>query len=461
VTQDGPDPSASRAIGVPANRMLRFARFGRMTSNIAGRAAFSAARDLARGSRPVLRDALITPANIRRLTDELAHMRGAAMKVGQLLSMDTGEILPPELTDILARLRDDAHYMPPRQLKQVLSSEWQADWLKAFERFDVRPIAAASIGQVHRAQLRDGRDVAIKVQYPGVARSIDSDVANVGALVRLSGLLPKGFELGPYLEEARAQLHEETDYALEGRHLARFGTLLEGEAGFRVPEFHADWSTRQILTMSFVPGGPIEAAAALPQETRDAIMARLVALMLREIFAFGLVQSDPNFANYRYDAETDRVVLLDFGATRALDPALVSSYRALFGAGLAGEADSLEAAVTEIGFVTGTETPDQRARILRMIGMVFEALHAAQRFDFADQTLSRAMQAEGQALAETGYLPPPLPMDALYLQRKFGGLFLLGARLGARLDVVRLLHEGLAAPFEGVAATPTAETRAS
>lgn len=448
MTQDTPRHGSgrgtARAVGVPSNRFLRLARFGSMSSGIAGRAAYAAARDLARGTRPVWRDALITPSNIRRLTDELAHMRGAAMKIGQLMSMDTGDVLPPELTEILARLRDDAHYMPPKQLKRVLAAEWRDDWLKHFARFDVRPIAAASIGQVHRARLKDGRDVAIKVQYPGVARSIDSDVSNVGALVRLSGLLPRDFALGPYLDEARAQLHEETDYLREGAHLQRFGAWLADDPGFMVPAYHADWSTRQVLTMSFVPGDPIERAADRPQDVRDGIMARLIALLLREIFELGMVQSDPNFANYRYDAETDRVVLLDFGATRALDPAMVARYRALFAAGLDRDADGLEAAVSEIGFVTAADAPEHRERILGMIGMVFEALHAAPRFDFADQSLSRRMQAEGQALAESGYLPPPLPMDALYLQRKFGGLFLLGARLGATVPVVDLLREGLA-----------------
>ena len=186
------------------------------------------------------------------MTEQLAQMRGAAMKIGQLVSMDTGDVLPPELSAIMARLRDGAHVMPPAQLKKVLGAEWPAGWLARFEQFDVHPIAAASIGQVHRARTRDGRDLAIKVQYPGVARSIDSDVANVGALIRMSGLLPKGFALAPYLEQARLQLHEETDYAAEGRHLARFGARLAGDARFVVPGEAPEWTTGTILAMDFV-----------------------------------------------------------------------------------------------------------------------------------------------------------------------------------------------------------------
>jgi len=210
----------------------------------------------------------------------------------------------------MARLRDDAHFMPPAQLKTVLSTEWQPNWLKGFKRFNVRPIAAASIGQVHRAQLKDGRDLAIKVQYPGVAKSIDSDVANVGALMRMSGLLPKGFELTPYLDEARKQLHEETDYIREAQQLSRFAKLLQDRPEFELPDWVEDWSTSNILAMTFVAGDAIESTVDLPQDRRDWIAETLIDLTLTELFEFGAMQTDPNFANYRYNRDTGQIVLL-------------------------------------------------------------------------------------------------------------------------------------------------------
>ena len=190
-----------RLVAVPAGRLARLGYITTVTASVAGSMAVGGMSQLMKRQRPVIKDLLLTPQNIFRITEQLAKMRGAAMKIGQLISMDAGELLPPELGQIMVRLRDNAYAMPPAQLKKVLNTQFQNSWLSSFKKFDVHPIAAASIGQVHRAQLKDGRDLAIKVQYPGVAASIDSDVANVGVLIKMSGLLPKEFRLETYLEE--------------------------------------------------------------------------------------------------------------------------------------------------------------------------------------------------------------------------------------------------------------------
>jgi len=406
-----------------------------MTAGIAGNMAVNGLAQLVQGQKPAMRDLLVTPQNITRITEKLAQMRGAAMKIGQLVSMDTGEFLPPEMAQIMARLRDDAHIMPPAQLRQVLNVNWPDKWLGHFAKFDVRPIAAASIGQVHRARLKDGRDLAIKVQYPGVAKSIDSDVANVGALIKMSGLLPKGFALAPYLEEARLQLHQETDYALEGQHLQRFGALLADAPDFTVPRYDTEWSTSEILAMSFVEGVPIEQAFAQPQEERCRIAEALIGLTLRELFDDGLMQTDPNFANYRYNPDTGQIILLDFGATRVLDPKVVDQYRRLLAAGLRDDQQTTAAIAEEIGFVAPDTAPHHRTAIFEMMAMAFQALRNDGPFDFTDKTLPRKMQTAGIALAEDGFVPSPLPIDVLLLQRKFGGMFLLASQLGAQVDL--------------------------
>ncbi|MEM0922314.1 MAG: AarF/ABC1/UbiB kinase family protein [Pseudomonadota bacterium] len=437
--------SISKAVPVPSGRISRVSRLGSMTASVAGNVALNGLRELSRGRRPGFRDLLLTPANMRRITDDLARMRGAAMKVGQLISMDTGDVLPPELSEIMARLRADADFMPPSQLKSVLNRAWGRDWLGRFKSFDTRPVAAASIGQVHRARLRDGRDVAVKVQYPGVARSIDSDVANVAVLLKMSDLLPKGFEIDPYIEEARRQLHEEADYRREGKCLADFGVLMEGSEGFILPELYEDWTTPTVLAMSFIPSTPIEDAQTASAETRNLIAERLVTLLMRELFEFGLMQTDPNFANFRYQEETGRIVLLDFGATRRFSAEIAEQYRQLFRAGLAGDRAALHRSALEIGFIAPETLPRHQEAVIDMIWTVFDAVRVRESFDFADRSLSDRMNAAGAALARDGFLPPPVPMDVLYLQRKFGGTFLLASRLGAILPLRALLERGLEA----------------
>ena len=169
-----PQDRDDKGAAVPTGRVARLLRFGCIASGIAGGVAAGRLRALAQGKRPDMAQLLQTPANTLRLTEGLSHLRGAALKLGQMLSMDTGVVLPDELTAILGRMRDDARHMPPKQVQSVLNAEWGPGWYTRFARFDVRPFAAASIGQVHRAILPDGRDLAIKVQYPGVRASIRS-----------------------------------------------------------------------------------------------------------------------------------------------------------------------------------------------------------------------------------------------------------------------------------------------
>jgi predicted unusual protein kinase regulating ubiquinone biosynthesis (AarF/ABC1/UbiB family) len=406
-----------------------------MATIVAGKMAATGLREAARGNRPSVKDLLLTPANIQRIADDLARMRGAAMKVGQLLSMDTGDVLPPELNQIMARLRADADYMPLKQLKAVLNKNWGNGWLHKFERFDVRPLAAASIGQVHRAKTRDGRDMAIKVQYPGVAHSIDSDVANVAALIKLSGLLPRGFELTPYMEEARRQLQEEADYEREGQCLHDFRQLLQDDDAFVVPEFYEDFTTEHVLAMSYVGSQPIEYAVKLDQARRNRIAESLVTLVLRELCDFRFMQTDPNFANYRFDPQADRLVLLDFGATRRFQNKIVDQYCRLFQVGLAGDHDELKSLAHEIGIITLETAPHHQQAVLEMIETVFAAFRTHAAFDFGDTVLMQKMNAAGSALVADGFVPPPVPMDVLFLQRKLGGTFLIANRLKAQLPI--------------------------
>lgn len=423
------------SVAIPAGRVARLGHIGSMTVKVAGSIALGSMAQLGKGQRPVIRNLLLTPKNISRITKKLAKMRGAAMKIGQLLSMDTGDLLPAELAQIMARLRNDAYAMPPAQLKKILNAQLPNDWLASFSKFDVHPIAAASIGQVHRAQLKDGRDLAMKIQYPGIAKSIDSDVANVGLLIKMSGLLPKEFKLENYLEEGRKQLHEETDYAREATNLLQFRNLLKDAPQFVVPEAHVDWSTSNILTMDYVSGIAIEFLRQDNQKVRDTVIKSLLELALRELFDFGLMQTDPNFANYLYKHDTQQIVLLDFGAVRAIDPAIVGKYKRLIDAGLNNDPNDLSAAIAGIGLFDPNTCLEHRTRITQIIRQVFDVILRGDIIKFKDFNLPQQLQAQSLELLEDGFIPPVLPIDVLLIQRKLAGIFLLATKLEARVNI--------------------------
>ncbi|MGL4489392.1 MAG: ABC1 kinase family protein, partial [Rhizobiaceae bacterium] len=372
---------------VPTSRASRLLSLGSMVSGIAGRMAVDGVSQLAQGKRPDLATVLLTPVNALRVTQSLSHMRGAAMKLGQMLSMDPGLVLRPALTDILADLRDDAKPMPAHQLQQVLEREWGKGWQTKFERFDMRPFAAASIGQVHRARLKDGRDLAIKVQYPGVRASINSDVDNLATLLRMPGLLPRGMDIAPVIAEAKRQLHEEADYGAEGRHLTRFGALLAGDAGFVLPDFHSDLSTAHILAMSHADGQSLDTLVNADQAVRDRVASALIELVLKELFEFGAMQTDPNLANYRCQNDTGKIVLLDFGAVRSISGDLAAKYRALLNATLDGDDEAIRVAMHTIGYFDSKVAAHHQRLIMSMFQTAVAPLRQETPFDFGKTDL--------------------------------------------------------------------------
>ena len=429
---------------VPRGRLSRLGVFGKLAGGVAGGVIAEGARRLADGQRPRMSELLLTPANVGRVAEQLSQLRGAAMKLGQMISLDSGDILPPELTQMLAKLRDNAHHMPPAQLQQVLAGDWGKDWRRRFAHFDARPVAAASIGQVHRARTLDGRDLAIKVQYPGVRESIDADVDNVATLLRVSGALPREIDLAPLLAEAKRQLAEEADYAREGAQLARFGALLAGDEDYVVPVLDAEFSTANVLAMNFVEGVAVESLETAPQDVRDEAMRKLLKLVLRELFAFGVMQTDPNFANYRWQPASGRLVLLDFGATRDVTAATADGYRALLVAGLLGDRDAVRRAAVAAGFLGEGAATGHRASVDAMIDVILGELNRAGPFDFGDRAFVGVLRDQAIDIAQdraTWHIPP---IDTLFVQRKISGTALLAARLKARVDVRAMVAGALA-----------------
>ncbi|MFN7505672.1 MAG: ABC1 kinase family protein, partial [Limnobacter sp.] len=318
-----PVSNHSNESAVPSGRFARLSRFGALATTVAGSVVKNGTKQLAQGKRPKLSSLLLTPKNALRVADQLAQLRGAAMKLGQLVSMDAGDMLPPQLAEIMAKLRQDAKHMPRKQLLAVLEKEWGENWGERVREFNLIPIAAASIGQVHEAISLDGEKLAIKIQYPGVRESIDSDIDNVATILRFTGLVPKTFDLASLLAEAKKQLHEEADYLREAEYIAKYTEALGEDERFEIPVVNANLSTRSILAMRYVEGVPIEQMAHATQPVRNQIATTMFELLFKELLDMRLMQTDPNFANYRYNPKNGKVVLLDFGATRSFNKELV------------------------------------------------------------------------------------------------------------------------------------------
>lgn len=400
-------------------------------------------RRLMNGERPKLQNMILTPGNAMRLADRLSHLRGAAMKLGQMISMDAGDLLPPELAAIMGTLRDRATFMPSRQLEKVLAAEWGSDWRGQFAEFQIRPIAAASIGQVHRAVTHDGRTLAIKVQYPGIRESIDADVDNVASLLKMSTMIPPQLDLGPLLTEAKLQLHEEADYRREGEQMQNYARLLADEDGFVVPQLDEEFTRGRVLAMSFEPGDPIEELENESQDLRNDVAQRIITLVCRELFEFGVMQTDPNFANYRYQKDTGRIVLLDFGATRAVAPEVANSYRRLLAAAIDDDADAVITASLEAGFINQATITRHRQSVDTMTEVIINEFRRTGPFDFGDRSFVPILRDEGMGIASdrsSWHLPPT---ETLFIQRKISGTALLCARLNAKVEVRSLLLDAL------------------
>ena len=430
-----------QAVPVPHRRVSRLMRLGTLAGSLAGGMLAEGIRQFARGNRTGAAELVLTPANARRIADQLASLRGAAMKIGQLLSLDAGDLLPPELAEILSRLRANARPMPMSEVVEVLETGWGSDWDRQFRQFSFAPLASASIGQVHSCITVDGRRLAVKIQYPHIRDSIDSDVANVATLLRMTHLLPAGIDLAPLLEEARRQLHEEADYLREAGHLVRFQALLRDTPALALPGVDAGLTRENILAMTYMDGEPVESLVHAGQAVRNRVVGLLLELLFRELFEFRLVQTDPNFANFLYNSGSQQLILLDYGATRGYPVEVAEAYRQLLGAGMHGDRPRVAAALQAIGYFREDIGDQQRDVVVRLFHEAMEPARCSGCYDFGASDLSERLLDAGVALSlKQGYWHSP-PADALFLHRKLGGLYLLAARLGARVDVGSILEK--------------------
>lgn len=418
-------------------------QLGATASRMAAGGVAERTRRLAERAEQTLPSALLTRKNAALLADKLSRLRGAAMKLGQMLSMEGDNLLPAEFARALEALQANADRMPRTQVEQVLSAEYGKSWGTRFADFDFVPIASASIGQVHRAVTRDGRNLAIKLQYPGVAESVESDVDNLMLLIKMTRLVPQELDLQELAREVKRQLHEEVDYELELSNLLRYGQCIANRPGLRLPAAYADFSTRRILATELIEAPPLLTwSQTAPQAQRNAVGKRLLELLLAELFDFRFMQTDPNPGNYMFDSARAEVVLLDFGAARPVPEAVSEVYkRALLGVAL-GQRSIVHEAFAKLGVLYPELDPDARDILLDGALHLHEVLGRDVAFDFATTDLSQRMHAHGRQLRRFRNELRPPPLSYLFFQRKLGGAFLLSRRLGAVVNCHRLLLEG-------------------
>jgi aarF domain-containing kinase len=448
---------APRERAVPSSSIGRAASFaGLGASLLLGTAKESAARawrgrgaGAAEGApQGLLASAFMSEANAERLATALCGMRGAALKIGQMLSIQDDAILPPAFARALERVRAGADVMPAAQLEKALAAELGPAWRARFAAFDDAPFAAASIGQVHRATLHDGRAAVVKVQYPGVAASVEADVDNLLRMVSVANIFPKGMYLESAAVVAKRELALECDYAREAAQQARFGALVAGDAEaaalFRVPAVVAELSTARVLVTEWAPGVHLDAAAAAPQATRDAIGTALMALTMKELYDWRYMNTDANFANYLIDVAPEApesssstppapsIALIDFGAARAFPAAFVAQYAEMVLACAEGDRARILASSVTLGFLTGDESKAMLEAHVEAALAVGTPFATDGLYDFgAHSEVTRRVAALGGAMIK-GRLTPP-PEEAYSLHRRLAGAFLACIRLRARV----------------------------
>ena len=395
--------------------------------------------DLFSVKRPDLKSALISKKNVTATVDTLKNLRGAAMKFGQLLSLDETVILSPDLAAIFAQLQSSGYSMTPSQLKKVLNHNWGDDWLKHFKYFDVRPFAAASIGQVHKATLKSGEVVAIKVQFPGVKQSIDSDLATLKFIMKTSGMLPENFPLEHYLSQCGDLLKRETNYELEAENINLFSGFLNGSKVIHVPKVYNKLSTDQTLTMSFLEGRELSNIMEFDQSARDEISLNLIELLFNEIFNFKMVQTDPNLANFLLTRGGKSICILDFGACCRVSEDTYRLYKELLSVALSLDLNCIKSFLQEKNFIPQETSMAGTKFLENIISVTINELSKDETFDFQKSKVFQLIVQENLNLYFDFIPSSVFGSDFIFIQRKIFGLILFLRSIGTKLPLLKIL----------------------
>lgn len=372
------------------------------------------------------------------LAENLSQLKGAAMKVGQLLSIDSSDLIPPEVLEVLSQLQAQSEPIDFAQIQKVLEQDLSSE-LRSQLEIDPVAFSAASIGQVHRARYKN-QDLALKVQYPGVSDTIDSDIMilqkMVGAFLAIS---QKPMMVQDVFSELGKILHQETDYLREQSLMEKYKHKIENSSLAkicRVPKSYPELTTKRVLAMSFEEGVPmkqwLESNPAMTHRRR--IGGALLDLYCQEFFQWGLVQTDPNFGNYLV-RDNQQLILLDFGATQEFDRPFIENYRNVLKSFASMDDKKIIQASYDFDLLDPRESLQTQQNYTQFMKLTIEpfAPHK-QPFSFHDQDyMKRNIELGRKFTSSLRYSPPP--KHILFLHRKLGGIFNLLRKLQVSLDL--------------------------
>ncbi|CAG4942995.1 unnamed protein product [Colias eurytheme] len=436
--------ASSKPRVVPSSRIGRMISFGSLAAGLGVGTVAQYARNTLQsvtGKPDDTSNAFLSPANAERIVDTLCKVRGAALKLGQLLSIQDESMIPSDLQRIFERVRQSADFMPTWQVEKVMTSQLGPDWRNRVQSFEEKPFAAASIGQVHLAVLHSGQEVAMKVQYPGVAKGINSDIDNLVGVLKVWNVFPKGMFIDNVVEVAKKELAWEVDYIREAECTRKFKRLLAPFPEYYVPEVIDDLCAPEVMTTELIDGQPIDKLFDADEETRYDIAYKIMQLCLREMFVLRCMQTDPNWANFFYNTNTKQLVLLDFGATREYSKEFMDQYIEIINAASEGDRDAILQMSRDMKFLTGYESKlmeETHVDTVMIMGEVFTK-EGSKGFDFGSQSTTKRIQSLVPTILTHRLCPPPEEIYSLH--RKLSGVFLLCSKLKVKMNCREMFQD--------------------
>lgn len=362
-------------------------------------------------------------ANSARLYETLGDMKGLMMKLGQIMSF-VDETMPPEYRESLAQLQRSAPSMSPALVHEVIRAELGASTSRIFASFDEEPVASASIGQVHRATLRGGREVAVKVQYPGVDDAIRADLQNMKTLYSLISMAWKNLDPEPVLAEVRERIWEELDYRYEAENQKRFHQIYRDHPFIRVPGVVEELSTRRILTQDFVRGRGFYEVLDDPQDMKDRYGEAIYRFVFGSMHMFGIFNGDPHPGNYFFH-DDGAVTFVDFGAVKYFSESRMNDLVSYVLAGAADDPEAFAVALKRVGFLLDEHEKDVSIEELhRIMSFHFDPIREDAPYTYstswAYQTFKQGFMPDKDELGSLKHLS--LPPDLIMLNRIQAGL---------------------------------------